>query len=240
MHFYLILAIYYTAVDFKSLSVHVFTSVGQVLNETQAAVTYHTSSAYTDIPKHICDSLSFVGNTVIGFTSVSLQILQDFLIQLVLAPVNVIQAIGNLLYKLALVPISAYPYVPMSAHVGLAVVLVLCTVYWKLSILSLFRKLPRAMWYIYYSVRNIFVVVSNFKRITEETIRSGGSRTSPVRRDTTARCVVCQEATVSIISIPCKHVCLCYACVKILVDFDSRCPLCRGVVTQFEKVYIPL
>jgi len=239
--FHLIPALYITAVDLKLVTIHVFTSVGRLLNDTQGAVIQNTINAYTKVPNHICNVFTFVGDITVAIIRGSVQILQDFIIQLVMAPANVLQAFGSFLYKLVILPVQAYPFIPISAHIGFAVVVIMGAVYWKFSIFTLFRKLPALVRLIYFALGKVFVVVRNFKRITEETIRSGGSSYSKSpRKDTIALCVICQDATVSIISMPCKHVCLCFSCVKTLVDIDNRCPLCRGVVTQYEKVYIPL
>lgn len=46
-------------------------------------------------------------------------------------------------------------------------------------------------------------------------------------------CVVCMDATKSVILIPCWHYCLCEGC----ADEVKSCPICRGVIERVQKIF---
>ena len=46
-------------------------------------------------------------------------------------------------------------------------------------------------------------------------------------------CVVCMDNDISIICVPCGHLCLCGKCAENL----STCPMCKTVVTKMQKIY---
>ena len=44
-----------------------------------------------------------------------------------------------------------------------------------------------------------------------------------------AECVVCQTRRVMCVLLPCRHACVCYGCLKLLI----RCPMCRGAIQSY-------
>lgn len=49
-------------------------------------------------------------------------------------------------------------------------------------------------------------------------------------------CTICYVNRVNTMVTPCRHMCLCYSCAKILKDRSRKCPICRVVVTGFIKL----
>lgn len=231
-------------IDLKTLSVHVFVTIGQHLNDTQAAVVDHTSRTFSTVPQIICQSLVFIGEKATYAVHCLALIIIDFLTQLIVAPANVIFTAFLMLSKVIDIPYNlweAFQDIPRPGKAGLVVVAVIWIIYLKVNFASISRRswnLVKSAWR---SILKMSAIVKNCKRILQQLANSGGDLdTVSGVSDTKALCVICQDNTVSFISIPCKHVCLCYTCVKALVNLDNRCPLCRGAVSKFERVYIPL
>jgi len=47
------------------------------------------------------------------------------------------------------------------------------------------------------------------------------------------RCDICYEKEKNALLMPCKHNCTCILCAKNL----TQCPICRGKITDFIKIY---
>jgi len=56
-----------------------------------------------------------------------------------------------------------------------------------------------------------------------------------MRRRTMKKCTVCLQKEVSIICLPCGHVCLCEEC---SLNVSNRCPLDRAKITELKRVYL--
>jgi hypothetical protein len=171
-------------VDLKNFTVHVFISIKQNLNDTQAAVVDHTFSTFSTIPRVICQSLIFIGETTTNFIFGFITLLGDFLTQIVLAPLNVIYKIMLLLVKIFDIPFylwEIYENVPTQGKAGLLVVLVLCVIYWKVSFLTI----PKRLWNIikssYRGLLQILNLLKNYKRIYQHIVNPSSSLDSPVK-----------------------------------------------------------
>jgi len=235
---------YVISMDLKSFTIHVFSSIGQICKDTQAATISHFSSAFSTVPNHILSSLMFIGEQTLSFFQLIIYVSIDFITQIFMAPVKALQVVGLLILKCGELAVEIYNHLPISAHVGLVVVILMCRLYWKLSVISALKRGFNLVKSLFKAIVQTLMLVKNSRRIFRQILKSSSavedeSFTSS-KNGTKALCVICQDETVSFISIPCKHVCLCYTCVKHLVDVDNRCPLCRGAVTKFERVYIPL
>jgi hypothetical protein len=47
-------------------------------------------------------------------------------------------------------------------------------------------------------------------------------------------CVVCMDAPKNHLVLPCKHLCVCEACARLL---HNRCPVCRGPIELITQVF---
>jgi len=56
-----------------------------------------------------------------------------------------------------------------------------------------------------------------------------------IRRKTMKKCVVCLQNEVSVVCLPCGHVCLCEDCSS---NVSKRCPLDRARIKELKKVYL--
>ena len=77
---------------------------------------------------------------------------------------------------------------------------------------------------------------------------SMGVGSGPLRQPTAqpvgrqpAPCVVCLDAPRDCVLLPCGHTCLCLACAGVALRQPGRqgvCPICRGAVTAFNKIFL--
>lgn len=50
--------------------------------------------------------------------------------------------------------------------------------------------------------------------------------------DFSRRCIVCQNAPITRVIIPCRHACVCEMCLGVL----NACPMCRGVISSHFRL----
>lgn len=62
-----------------------------------------------------------------------------------------------------------------------------------------------------------------------------GSLEATEYSDTGSMCVVCMDAPLEMVLIPCRHMCVCEGCSKHLIS----CPMCRQTVQDALKVFFP-
>ena len=62
-----------------------------------------------------------------------------------------------------------------------------------------------------------------------------GSLEATEYSDTGSMCVVCMDAPLEMVLIPCRHMCVCEGCSKHLIS----CPMCRRTVQDALKVFFP-
>jgi len=55
----------------------------------------------------------------------------------------------------------------------------------------------------------------------------------------TEQCVICLKHNANFAVIECGHLCLCRKCSRIIMDSSRKCPICRGRVDRFLKIYKP-
>eukprot|EP00298_Acanthocystis_sp_HF-20_P015926 c21320_g1_i2.p1 GENE.c21320_g1_i2~~c21320_g1_i2.p1 ORF type:complete len:396 (-),score=130.75 c21320_g1_i2:62-1249(-) len=64
----------------------------------------------------------------------------------------------------------------------------------------------------------------------------GNEMTVSEQDDDKDLCVICMNAPISCVLVPCGHYCLCEACSASLPS--KRCPVCRGEITQTVKAFV--
>ncbi|XP_030855375.1 cell growth regulator with RING finger domain protein 1 isoform X2 [Strongylocentrotus purpuratus] len=60
----------------------------------------------------------------------------------------------------------------------------------------------------------------------------GGDCPSDGGLDFSRRCIVCQNAPITRVIIPCRHACVCEMCLGVL----NACPMCRGVISSHFRL----
>lgn len=56
--------------------------------------------------------------------------------------------------------------------------------------------------------------------------------------DVSVECIVCFDAERTHALVPCGHLCVCKACVELILEQRGTCPLCRKVCAMAMRVYI--
>lgn len=51
-------------------------------------------------------------------------------------------------------------------------------------------------------------------------------------------CVICQERQKCVLTLPCRHVCLCADCCRRLYGYQRTCPICRTFIYHSVTVYL--
>lgn len=232
------------AVDLKNMYFHVVESLTRTIAQTSTGIASVLSTVFTEVPTQIIDALSMIGESFIAGCECCVAVLKDFLMQMILSPINVLILMAKAIGKLILVPINAYQRMPTSSFIGLIVLLL---------VLFISRRLLRylVLRNIRIFVRSVFSLLSQalslirvgqLKNLIKSSVTTLASTTDLrdfVNDHSKPTCVICQENPVSYMSNPCKHVCLCDVCVHGLIEHDNRCPMCRSRVTTYDRVFIP-
>ncbi|XP_064072057.1 uncharacterized protein LOC135193452 [Vanessa tameamea] len=145
--------------------------------------------------------------------------------------------------------------VPLQSFMGIVTAMIivrLCIHFREVihsQILSFYWTLIRKVTYIYYVLYN-YCTNSEVRIITQ--MVDGGqpvvSRNSDVHllndndedpaNSTDALCVICQERQKCVLTLPCRHVCLCTECCMRLYGYQRTCPICRTFIYHSVTVYL--
>ncbi|MCO5597569.1 hypothetical protein L7F22_051648 [Adiantum nelumboides] len=68
-----------------------------------------------------------------------------------------------------------------------------------------------------------------------ETVDGGGIDSSDFGKE----CVICLSEQRDTTVLPCRHMCMCSACAKLLQQRTNRCPICRTPVAKLLEIEIP-
>lgn len=141
--------------------------------------------------------------------------------------------------------------VPLQSFVGLTstIIIVRLCVHFRehiqSQILLLYWSLVRNMLFLYYMVYNYFTnsevrVIS--RMASGDEIRSREIDLSSDDIDdvnqTDALCVICQERQKCVLTLPCRHICLCTECCRRLYGYQRTCPICRTFIYHSVTVYL--
>ncbi|CAG9578871.1 unnamed protein product [Danaus chrysippus] len=102
----------------------------------------------------------------------------------------------------------------------------------------------RKIMYLYYSIYNYFTdpegrIISQLvggQPIVSRDINVLDNPDDPNGAD--ALCVICQERQKCVLTLPCRHVCLCTECCMRLYDYQRTCPVCRTFIYHSVTVYL--
>ena len=50
------------------------------------------------------------------------------------------------------------------------------------------------------------------------------------------KCVICMDAKIDTVCVPCGHRCLCVECSDLIMK-QKKCPICRSNIDQIIKTY---
>lgn len=132
--------------------------------------------------------------------------------------------------------ISAILLVRLFVHFRRAIVLQIIDIYW-----SVIRKLL----YLYYTLYN-YMTDSEVRVIAHmangEDIATRNSDPSVIENEDNsgadALCIICQERQKCVLTLPCRHVCLCAECCRRLYGYQRTCPICRTFIYHSVTVYL--
>lgn len=104
--------------------------------------------------------------------------------------------------------------------------------YLKRIALYIFRNYIR--YYVYLLIR----VLLNKLKFRNKVPKHPENVKGPKLNNDDLFCVVCQERDKCILILPCKHLCLCNECNRMLKTYNRVCPICRTKVQNTMKVFL--
>ncbi|XP_068632458.1 uncharacterized protein [Battus philenor] len=141
--------------------------------------------------------------------------------------------------------------VPLESFVGLLLAMIigrLCIHFsntLRSHSLALYWVLIRKVLYFYYVIYNYFNDYET-RLIThmvggQQLIPQGDADVIIAEESSSASdalCVICQERPKCVLTLPCRHVCLCSECCMRLYGYQRTCPICRTFIYHSVSVYL--
>lgn len=196
----------------------------------------------------------FFGDTLwLVLTFVPVQL--PFLIKLVLIYIKDIIVVYAVDGYMALLRITNFlSDVPLQSFLGIVTAMIivrLCVDFREnihSQIISIYWTLIRKTTYLYYMIYNYFTN-SEVRMITR--LIGGVQQVIPRNEEVhlvnddddpansaDALCVICQERQKCVLTLPCRHVCLCTECCMRLYGYQRTCPICRTFIYHSVTVYL--
>lgn len=136
--------------------------------------------------------------------------------------------------------------VPLESFIGIicAIIIVRLYVHYRDIIHSeaiiLYWFVVRKVWYLYYAIQNYFTdsevrIISRMALNQEVAVDDEVINEEDPRE---ALCVVCQERQKCVLTLPCRHICLCRNCCMRLYAYQRTCPICRTFIYHSVNVYL--
>ncbi|XP_060803852.1 uncharacterized protein LOC132902510 [Amyelois transitella] len=142
--------------------------------------------------------------------------------------------------------------VPLESFIGLisAILIVRLTIHYREAVLaqliSCYWSVVRQLMYFYYTVYNYFTdpevrVIAHMASGQEITT---GDETYDINdvdesgNGADALCVICQDRQKCVLTLPCRHVCLCTECCRRLYGYQRTCPICRTFIYHSVTIYL--
>ncbi|XP_063822520.1 uncharacterized protein LOC135072509 [Ostrinia nubilalis] len=142
--------------------------------------------------------------------------------------------------------------VPLESFLGIVsgIILVRLCVHFRSTIISqmidLHWSVIRKILYLYYTLYN-YVTDSEVRVIAHmangQSIETRDSDLSVNNENedngsADALCIICQERQKCVLTLPCRHVCLCAECCRRLYGYQRTCPICRTFIYHSVTVYL--
>lgn len=163
--------------------------------------------------------------------------------------------IGNVIVDayMALLKFTNYlTEVPLQSFMGItcAIIIVRLIVHFRETIIvqmtMLYWSLIRNVLYLYYMLINYFTnsevgIITQMAGTQGLDSREGSFSSSPAddaASSADSLCVICQERQKCVLTLPCRHVCLCTDCCRRLYGYQRTCPICRTFIYHTVTVYL--
>lgn len=143
--------------------------------------------------------------------------------------------------------------VPLQSFMGItsAIIIVRLSVHFREAIINhmtmLYWSLIRNVLYLYYLLFNYFTnseVGLIAQMAVGQDIGSSdityydSSNVDDLANGADSLCVICQERQKCVLTLPCRHVCLCTDCCRRLYGYQRTCPICRTFIYHTVTVYL--
>ncbi|XP_063362077.1 E3 ubiquitin-protein ligase RNFT2-like [Cydia amplana] len=142
--------------------------------------------------------------------------------------------------------------VPLESFMGIisAIVIVRLCIHFREDIqtrfTSLYWSVVRNSMYLYHLFYNYFTdsevrVITSLVGGREARVREAEAilRAANDAADAAdALCVICQERQKCVLTLPCRHICLCSECCMRLYGYQRTCPICRTFIYHSVTVYL--
>ncbi|KAJ8721537.1 hypothetical protein PYW07_002312 [Mythimna separata] len=142
--------------------------------------------------------------------------------------------------------------VPLQSFMGItsAIIIVRLCVHFRETIViqmnMLYWSLIRNVLYLYYALLNYFTnsevglitQMAGGQDIDSRDVTIGSSPIDDAANAADSLCVICQERQKCVLTLPCRHVCLCTDCCRRLYGYQRTCPICRTFIYHTVTVYL--
>lgn len=117
----------------------------------------------------------------------------------------------------------------------------------QVQIMNIYWILVRKVTYLYHVVYNYFTdsevrmitqIVGGQAVVSRDIDFQLASDNEDPANAAEALCVICQERQKCVLTLPCRHVCLCTECCMRLYGYQRTCPICRTFIYHSVTVYL--
>lgn len=136
--------------------------------------------------------------------------------------------------------------VPLESFLGIicAIVIVRLCVHFKDTIVikavNLYWTIVRNIMYLYHFCYN-YITNPEMPMFPDGNIMSEAYETAgsdDINNGSDVLCVICQERQKCVLTLPCRHICLCTECCRRLYGYQRTCPICRTFIYNSVTVYL--
>lgn len=139
--------------------------------------------------------------------------------------------------------------IPLESFLGIisAIIIIRSCIYFREAITyhvkNFYWIVLRKFLYLYHTMYNYFTnshvrLVTQIMR-NQAPLRNEGAHIPNDNEDAVdTLCVICQERQKRVLTLPCRHVCLCAECCVRLYTVEGKCPICRTFIYHSFPVYL--